>query len=132
MQQAIFKVQESLVNAFWWVDAAELRGGEALRNHLIPEITTLADESHCQQRLLHSAIFRSIDLQSTTLAVVTTRETWEDTLFTYEPGWCYGYEEDPLNQRGPYPLDVTYTLELIAGEWQVTHVIYTNEPPAWE
>lgn len=123
-----------MVNAFWWVDAAEVWGGEALRTYLTPAITTLADAGHCQRRLLHDSTPRSIDLQSETLAVVAIHETWEDTLFSYEPGWCHGYEyeADPLTQRGPYTLDVTYTLELIEGDWQVTRVIYANEPPAWE
>jgi hypothetical protein len=132
LQQAIYDVQESLVDAFWLVDAARLRGGQVLRNYLSPEITLLADEGHCQRRLLHSSTPRSIDLQSETLAVVTTRETWEDALYSYEPEWCHGYDEDPLAQRGPYTLDVTYTLEQIEGDWRVTRVVYANEPPAWE
>jgi hypothetical protein len=132
LHQAIFNVQESLVDAFWLVDASQLRGGEALRNDLTPELTALADAGQCQRRLLHSSQPRSIDLQSETLAVVTTRETWEDRLYGYEGGWCHGYDEEPFNQRGPYTLDATYTLELVGGDWRVTRVIYANEPPAWE
>jgi len=132
LRYAIYQVHESLVNAFWLVDAAELSGGDALRAQLEPEIAALEVEGRCQRRLLVSAIPRSIDLQSETRAVVTTRETWEDALHTFEPGWCYGYDEDPLARRGPYTLDVTYTLEQIEGAWRVTRVVYANQPPGWE
>ena len=96
------------------------------------EIAALEAEGRCQRRLLVGSTPRSIDLQSEAVAVVTTRETWEDALYTFDSGWCYGYEEPALAQRGPYTLDVTYTLERIEGVWRVTHVVYANGPPAWE
>ena len=79
------------------------------------------------------ASYRSFDRQSDTLAVVTVRETWEDKLYPFNEMPGDGEElRDPINQRGPYTLDVTYTLEFIEDQWQITRVVYANEPPAWE
>jgi hypothetical protein len=78
--------------------------------------------------------FRSFDLQSPTKAVVTTRETWKDQLFGYS-GDSPGYDEQPISERGPYTLDVTYVLEQKQESWglvwEVTQVLYSNQPPGW-
>ena len=66
---------------------------------------------------------------------MTARETWTDTLYgltEYSPEM-----DDPVvTQRGPYSLDATYTLELVdAGQglaWQVTNLVYAEQPPAFE
>ncbi|MCZ7596894.1 MAG: hypothetical protein M5U09_02760, partial [Gammaproteobacteria bacterium] len=59
---------------------------------------------------------RSFDRQSDTLAVVTVRETWQDWL--YQPVDFFGDGEgEPLAQRGPYTLDVTYSVEKGQNEW---------------
>jgi hypothetical protein len=76
--------------------------------------------------------FRSFDRQSEKMAVVTARVTWKDALYAFEGDWP-GYGEDPIAERGPYTLDVTYTLE--RGEydrWQVTRGVYRNGPPDWQ
>jgi hypothetical protein len=64
--------------------------------------------------------------------VVTVRETWKDTLYKFADDQP-SYDEEPLSQRGPYTLDVTYTLE--RGEqryWSVTRAVYADQPPDWE
>ena len=80
-----------------------------------------------------SVNFRSFDRQSDSTAVVTVREVWQDQLFEGE------YPEigaQPLAERGPYTLDVTYTLERQVeswGEtWVVTQAVYQSEPPEWQ
>ena len=39
-------------------------------------------------------------------------------------------------ERGPYSLDVTYTLEYVQDEhragWQVEAFVYANQPPEWK
>jgi hypothetical protein len=55
---------------------------------------------------------------------------WEDTL--YQGTTDYPVEDDPvLARRGPYTLDATYTLERVDGQWQVTNLVYANQPPDW-
>jgi hypothetical protein len=67
--------------------------------------------------------------------VVTVRETWSDTLHEYEGDWPTYYEDRSIAERGPYTLDVAYTLERVEREqgaiWQVTRAVYANEPPDW-
>ncbi len=130
--RAIYRFHESLVSAFWNLDPHELGDGPALRHQLEPEIIAFREAGRCQRRLLLDSVPRSVDPQSETAAVVTTRETWQDTAYTFKDGWCYAYDESPLAQRGPYTLDVTYTLEQLEGIWRVTGVVYANQPPAWE
>jgi len=37
-----------------------------------------------------------------------------------------------IGERGPYTLDVTYTLERqAAGSWSVTRIVLANARPAW-
>ena len=83
---------------------------------------------------LVSTHFRSNDLQSPTLAVVTVRETWQDALYTYT-GDYPSYGESPSAERGPYTLDVTYTIEqetyTYGTVWQVTSAVYADAPPSW-
>ena len=46
------------------------------------------------------------------------------------------YDDELVAQRGPYTLDVTYTLERVQEErgpiWRLTRAVYANEPPAWQ
>ena len=65
------------------------------------------------------------------MAVVTVRESWGDTL--YEQVGEIPEDGDPIiDHRGPYTLDVVYTLARTPDGWQVIRLVYTNEPPAWE
>ena len=128
---AIFYLQSSLTTAFWYVSPANLRGDEVLAQ-FGPQIEALRAEKRYEGRQLLSSHFRSFDLQSENLAVVTVRETWEDWLYE---GEMPEVAEQPIAHRGPYTLDVTYTLEPSPEEygpaWLVTRVVYANEPPEW-
>jgi hypothetical protein len=80
---------------------------------------------------LYSVTFRSFDFQSPTLAVVTTRETWQDKLYAYSGDYPDYYSDPELNTRGPYAVDLTYTLEFVDGQWTVRQVVYNTQPPGW-
>jgi hypothetical protein len=104
--------------------------GEELQGRLASEVEALRASSRYQGRELRGIDFRSFDRQSEDLAVVTVRETWKDALYGFEGEPGYGTE--PISQRGPYTLDVTYTLERgEQGTWLVTRAVHA-EPPAWE
>ena len=79
-------------------------------------------------------MMRSFDRQSASLAVVTVRETWRDDLHQYQTQMFETGDVDPIiAKRGPYDLDVTYTLEKNKeGQWQVTRMVLANERPAWQ
>jgi hypothetical protein len=122
LRQAVFSFQKSLVSAFWYLQPGPLTS----------EVEALRADSRYQGRELRGVDFRSFDRQSEDLAVVTVRETWKDALYEFE-GDQPSYDEQPMSQRGPYTLDVTYTLERgEQGYWSVTRAVYADQPPDWE
>lgn len=99
----------------------------------LPELEELfAQERHVGKQLV-STSFLSFDLQSEDRAVVTAREVWDDTLY---PGQLPDFEEQMIGRRGPYTVDVTYTLERVVNNgyetWEVIGVQSANQPPEWE
>jgi hypothetical protein len=122
LRQAVFSFEKSLVSTFWYLEPGPLT----------PEVEALRADKRYQGRELRGVDFRSFDRQSEDLAVVTVRETWKDTLYEFE-GDQPSYDEEPLSRRGPYTLDVTYTLERgEQGYWSVTRAVYADQPPDWE
>jgi hypothetical protein len=95
-------------------------------------VESLRAEKQYEGRQLVSADFRSFDRGAGDQVVVTVRETWQDKL--YEFNQYPGGSEDgtPIGERGPYTLDVTYTLAPDKDYgWIVTRVVYASEPPGW-
>jgi len=129
LQVAVFNFQRSLTNAFWFLQPVDLPGGGEVQTQWNSQIETLRAQKRYEGRQLVSSYFRSFDLQAENLAVVTVRETWEDRLYEGE-----GPEPDhpPIAHRGPYTLDVTYTLEKSEAIWRVIHAVYAHEPPDWQ
>jgi len=133
---AVFGFQKSLGEAIWFLETGYLRARGTARQQVDARIESLrAAKQYEGHKLLHSD-FRSFDRQSEDLAVVTVRETWQDQLYAFNeyPGYAgmgSGEPGEPEAERGPYTLDVTYTLERDETGWGVTRVVYGNEPPAW-
>jgi hypothetical protein len=132
LSRAVSEFQKSVTQAYWYRDSIYLAGGGLAAEGVTSEIAELTAQQRYMGHQLAGGEFRSFDLQSPTKAVVTARETWQDTLYgitQYSPE-----VDDPVvAQRGPYPRDATYTLELLdIGQgplWQVTNVAYASEPP---
>ncbi|MCA9925944.1 MAG: DUF3160 domain-containing protein, partial [Anaerolineales bacterium] len=135
LQRAIYNFQSSLSGAYWdlSVEWWLWNAGEDVQAQFMAIFDELRAAKHFEGRQWIHAGYRSFDRQSDTLAVVTVRETWEDKLYPFDidPGDAASLS-DPIGQRGPYTLDVTYTLEFIDSYWQITNVVYANEPPPWE
>jgi len=136
LTRAVFDFQKSMVEAVWSLEIDYLRARGAARQQFGAQIEALrAAKQYEGHQLLHSD-FRSFDRQAGDLAIVTVRETWRDTLYAFNnypgsAGWDAGEPNEPEAERGPYTLDVTYTLERDETGWAVTRVVYTYEPPAW-
>lgn len=130
LTQAIFTFQENLGLVYWFLEPIYVRGGDELVAQLTEQVEAMAEARRYEGRQLLSSDLRSFDRQAEDLAVVTARETWQDTL--YELDEYPGMGGDPLAERGPYTLDVTYTLERTDEGWIVTRMVYEDEPPAWE
>ena len=131
LRQAVFSFEKSLVSALWYLEPGHLTCGEELQDRLASEVEALRTGSRYEGRELRGTDFRSFDRQSEDLAVVTVRETWKDALYGFEGEPGYGTE--PISERGPYTLDVTYTLERgEQGTWLVTRAVHADQRPAWE
>ena len=126
---AILGFQESLISAYFFLepDAVQAEGFEGLNS----ELTELLGRNQFVERLLLYTDLRSFDRQSEERTVVTVREGWQDSLYRFEgyPGDRGG--ADPIEQRGPYVVDVTYTLEKSENGWRVTRAVYLDQPPEW-
>jgi len=133
LSSAIHDFHLSVTAVYWYREPEYLSGGGPGGQAILADIQRMAAEGHYMGHQLVRSEFRSFDLQSPTLAVVTAHETWQDTLYAlgeYSPG------DDPVvAQRGPYGLDVTYTLEFAdrgrGPEWGVTNVVFAGQPPAF-
>ncbi len=131
LREGVARFQDSLVNAFWYLEPEQLPSGGDTLAQLRTAVQTLQSERRYQARTLMGVDFRSFDRQADDLAVVTVRETWQETLHEYTGDWP-SYDDPPIGERGPYTLDVTYTLEPDeANRWTVTRVVYADEPPQW-
>ncbi len=133
LQQAALDFQKSVTSAYW-SQRETFREDEAALMQFEEEIRALQLANRYMGHQLVSTHFRSHDLQADDLAVVTVRETWQDELYAYdgdEPYW----DEPAIAERGPYTLDVTYTLEAQTLDygtfWRVTRAVYANTPPDW-
>jgi hypothetical protein len=131
---SLFHYHQALSFVLWELDASAaqwlVRG--AAYEQLSALVEALRADKQYEGRQLVSSEFRSFDRQTADLAVVTVRETWQDRLYEFKE-YPAGFEDETvIAQRGPYTLDVTYTLERDEdGGWLVTGVVYGNEPPSW-
>jgi hypothetical protein len=131
-QQAIYGCQRSVSEAYWYLEPTYIYAvSDTVRDQFAAEFDTLREANHYMGRQWHHASYRSFDIQTEERVVVTVRETWEDTLYSFQdsPGEWNG---TPITARGPYTLDVTYTLEQVAERWLIANIVYNNQPPAWE
>jgi hypothetical protein len=133
LQTAILSTQKSLTAAYW-EQRTTFRDDEPALAPFAAEIQRLTNAKQYMGHQLVATNFRSFDLQGPSQAVVTVRETWQDTLHSYTGTWP-DYGEPVIAERGPYNLDVTYTLQLettaYGSYWRVTRAIYANDPPPW-
>jgi hypothetical protein len=140
LQAGVQQFEKDLTNYFW-MPAHSVENADFFMENpsmqilavFLPELQKLAQDKQYMGRQLASAHFASFDLQSEEQAVVTVRETWEDTLY---PGEYPDYGVSALATRGPYTVNATYTLQYAEDDygsrWYVTRVQYDGQPPEWE
>lgn len=130
-QQTIYNFQSSISQAFWYLEPTSLYvASEDVQAQFAAELNALLENSQYVGRQWISASYRSFDIQAEDRVVVTVRENWEDALYTFTD--FAGEGGEPIATRGPYTLDVTYTLEQVDERWLVTNVVFNSQPPAWE
>jgi hypothetical protein len=129
--QVTYSFARSLSYVFWeldtesWINSASPEA-EAI---IAAEVEALRQAGHYVGHQWLTADIRSVDRQADNRLVVAVREHWDDTLYTITGDFRDG--SSPINHRGPYIRDVTYTLEKTDNGWWVTNVVYGNEPPEW-
>jgi hypothetical protein len=132
-QRAIYSLQSSLSYATWNLEPGDLYPvSEGVQAQFAAIFDELRQAKQYVGRQWLNASYRSFDIQAEDRVVVTVRETWEDKLYAFQelPGDGEP-QSDPIGQRGPYTLDVTYTLEQQDEQWLITNAFFNNEPPAW-
>ena len=134
LSRAIFQFQQSLTSAYWYQQELVMPDLVDAIAQINSQIKSWQAEKRYLGHQLVSSQIRSFDLETDSKAVVTVRETWLDAMYSYQ-GDYPDYIEGSIAERGPYELDVTYTLERMGEEtgqtWQVTRIVYANQPPEW-
>jgi hypothetical protein len=140
LRAGVQQFEKDLTNYFWMpahtVDNADFfmeTPSMQILSEFLPELQKLAQEGQYMGRQLISAHFASFDIQSEEQAVVTVRETWQDTLY---PGEYPDFGVPALAERGPYTRVATYTLRYAQDDygsrWYVTKLQYDGQAPEWE
>jgi hypothetical protein len=130
LQEAVYFFQLQVANAYWMLSTNDMSAGDAVRQQFDAELEPLKAKNQYVGHQLVSSDYRSFDRQTTRKVVVTVRETWQDLLYNITDSAGDGMT-DPIQKRGPYSLDVTYTLERSDQGWQVTKAVYANQAPGW-
>ncbi len=144
LYSALYTFQKSLVDALFYVDDSYLKSAywqvadETALDSIRAEIARLKGQKQFEGRRLIGSNYRSFDRQSAELAVVTVRETWQDNLYRYERDEHPRFTEDEsdmieIGRRGPYTMDMTYTLKWDEEHgWFVTRIVTGDTRPAWK
>ncbi|MCK6552025.1 DUF3160 domain-containing protein [Myxococcota bacterium] len=143
LAQRIMSFTEAWVSAIWYSD--EKSPELYLEGKALAEATSTITEQEKKReyvgkkRLLVE--FLSFDFQDATHATVTARETWQDELNRGDP---VEEELEKLGERGPYTIEVTYSLvkrdppkgETPFGDqgaaWKITTIVKRPSEPAWK
>jgi hypothetical protein len=133
----VLAFQRSLTDTLWWDPVRSYDkllpsvAQDKVTQWLVSQLEPLAKARQYEGRQIIATSFRSVDLQNANTAIVTTRETWR--------GELHNNAEDPsedgpkIAERGPYTIDVTYTLSKNQeGMWTVTNIVVNGALPAWK
>jgi len=131
LSEATHSFQQTLTNIFWYQDPYFLPADADWAVQMLSEIESWRAQKRYLAHQLMRVQYRSFDFESENKAIVTARETWLDQLFEYTDEYPDYYGDTLVGERGPYDLDVTYTLERDDEGWVVTNVVYQTQPPAW-
>lgn len=140
--RGILDFQREIVNALWYDPRADLenyaKGTTGREKYIAAELEPLAKAGQYEGRQNLETSYRSFDMADENNAIVTTREVWRAALHANDPANAKPWPEGPqIADRGPYTIDVTYTLVRVQNEyskqyfWQVTNVVVNTPLPPW-
>ncbi len=138
---SVREFQGQLIGTLWWDPVADYQKLSASKTPLdrfyAAQLKPLADKKQYVGRQVIEVDYRSFDLKDAETAIVTTRETWRDELYSYGPT---AYDAgQKVAERGPYVMGITYTLQKIKAKetyevdrWEVVNVVLNSQPPDWK
>jgi hypothetical protein len=136
LSAAIVNFQSYMVNQLWYNPTDSYNSlrqatpQTGATKFLLSQLEALSKAKQYEGRQIVETNFRSFDMQNDKMAVVTTRETWRGEL--HNNGKDEFSDGPKIAVRGPYTIDVTYTLTKDAnGQWAVTNVVVKGDLPAW-
>jgi hypothetical protein len=131
LRNGVFYGTKTIIEAVWcppcYVDNLDYY---PLLQSMAPELIALRDNRQYMGHQLLSQHFLSFDMISSTQAVVTVREVWEDTLYSGEWPDEYG---PVVGTRPQYEVIATYAMQLSDNnyDWEATGVSYNIPLPEW-
>ncbi len=136
LSEAVRNFQSYLTDTLWSDPVGSYKqllpnaGKDKADKFVVSQLEPLAKARQYEGRQIIETNFRSFDMQDQQTAVVTTRETWRGELHNYGSD---EFSDGPkIGERGPYTIDVTYTLTKDKdGNWSVSNVVVNGTPPAW-
>ena len=135
LSSSVRNFQDYLNNTLWDDPASSVQQlkqnpNSKVGKFLITQLDPLVKAHQYEGRQIIETSFRSFDMQDDKTAVVTTRETWRGELHNNGPD---AFSDGPkIAERGPYTIDVTYTLTKDQnGFWNVSNVVVNGTLPAW-
>jgi hypothetical protein len=131
LSAAIQAFQNNLTATYWYQDPYSFPVAGEFPSQVEAEIEAWFKQNRYLAHQLMYVQYRSFDFESDSRAIVTARETWLDKLFEYGLAGPDYFEDTLVGERGPYDLDVTYTVEFDGDRWQVTNIVYQTQPPDW-
>ncbi len=136
LSAAVRNFQSYLVNQLWdnptdsYNNLRQSKTQDGATKFLLLQVEPLSKAKQYEGRQIVETNFRSFDMQNDKTAVVTTREVWRGEL--HNNGKDEFSDGPKIAARGPYTIDVTYTLTKDSdGQWSVTNVVVKGDLPAW-
>ncbi len=134
---SIKRLQDRINYMLWYDPSGDLKAlsssQKGVDKYLVTQLTPLAKAKQYEGRQIIETSYRSVDMKNATTAIVTTRETWRGELYNESPN---GPDEDGMKvaERGPYTVDVTYTLtyDTKLKAWGVTNLVVNGKLPDWK
>lgn len=165
VQQVIYQFQEDWVNMLYYVTSNPAQDlgylpadyavpvSDAVKQHTLEVTNAMLARKEYEGRQWINTDYLSLTASGSDTVVVTVRETWQDFLVQYTTPNAFDWYNKPpsgtpvepiTGRRGPYTVDVRYTLQRVSTpctpiyypyracyQWQVVNFEELTPRPAW-
>ncbi len=134
LSEAVRSFQTRLVGELWYSPEESYSQTSSATDNvskfIAKQLEPLVKAKQYEGRQMVEVNFRSFDMKDAKTAIVTTRETIRGELHNNNPT-DPNLDGPKVATRGPYSVDVTYTLTLGQNGWAVTNVVSNTPFPPW-